>query len=96
MIAVIDTVKRTFRGNYTDEQSALRSVRSLRNNFYLLDDPMVLVEHETFHMDELRALLRQFETDTSEKVLNDRATLVSRLWYHWQEWGLRPYRKNAR
>lgn len=95
-IAVIDTDKVAFRGNYETDKQALRSVRSLRNNFYMLTDPMCLVKYETFSMKDLATLLRQFETDTSDKVLRDRATLVSRLWRHWQDYGLRAYRKNAR
>jgi hypothetical protein len=93
LIAVLDIEKLLFKGNFATEELALKAIHSGRFNSYILDDPMTLVNYETFSMRELCELLKQFETDTSQAILNDRATLVSRLWQHWKDQGVGLYRK---
>ena len=95
MITVLNTDKCTFRGNYPDEAAAMVSVKSLRDNFYLLDAPEFLLESEAISMVELRKFLHQFDKKPSDGTLANRDKLVEELWWHWQHWGERPYRKNA-
>jgi len=74
---------------------AEKSVAKQRFNTYIFDDPMHLIKYECISLSQLVKLLKQFETDTSERILTDRPTVVQRLWHHWTDWGFRPFRKDS-
>lgn len=95
MITVLNTVAQTFRGNYKDVEAALKSVRSLRDNFYLLDDVSYLIDFESFSLSELQKYLIQFDNNPPEQIRTNRRLLVNTLGQYWENWGLRPYRKGV-
>ena len=92
---VLNTDDVKFRGCYRTMEEAEKSVAKQRFNTYIIDDPMHLVEFECISLSQLVKLLKQFEADTSERILADRATVIQRLWHHWTDWGFRPFRKDS-
>ena len=96
MYHLFDTVRMEFRGNYETLDAAVAATKRWRNNDYITDDFQDMIDSESFSMRELNLLADQVIPDTSERVREDRATLVSRLFSFYAEQPLGTFRKNRR